>query len=75
MGRHASGRRAGPPALPPVSLLVAIAAAAFVMAIILGAVASARHGPVRPSGPVNDLQPTPSLLLTPTPRPSATASH
>ncbi|PZS26930.1 MAG: hypothetical protein DLM59_17345 [Pseudonocardiales bacterium] len=75
MGRHADGRRAGPPALPPRSLLIALAAAAAVLAVVLGAVALSGHHRARPARPVTDLRPSPAPLLSPSARPTSTAGN
>lgn len=64
MGRHAGGGTAGPPVLPPRSLLVALLAAMIVTAVILTSVALAGHGG-RPAPRITDLVASPSALLGP----------
>jgi hypothetical protein len=72
MGRHSDGRAAPRVARPPASLLIALTAAIAVTAIILGMVALTHRDGSRPTRPVGDLTPSPSLLLSPTPRPTST---
>lgn len=67
MGRHAGGGTAGPPVLPPRSLLIALLAAMIVTAVILTSVALARHAGHggRPAPQITDLVASPSPLLGP----------
>lgn len=75
MGRHSDGRAAGPPVLPPRSLLIALAAAIVVTAIILGTVAWSHRGSTGPGRPAGDLTPSPTVLLSPSPRPAGSATR
>jgi hypothetical protein len=75
MGRHSDGRAAGPPTLPPLSLVVALAAAIVVTATILVLVAVTHRGSDRPVRPITDLKPSPSLLLSPTPASTRSAGQ